>query len=185
MRKTLVVLGLAVFALPGAPARAESSTMGESLTRAEDPNPIVDSRTGVTADSVSASPYAPFQQQVLALVNHNRQRAGCEPLTLDMRLIRAANRHAADMARREYFDHETPGGRSAGERVAGAGYSWSKYSENIAKGQDSPFQVVRAWMDSPGHRRNILDCSLDEMGVGLAVSSDRTPYWVQDFATPR
>ncbi|SDS23064.1 CAP domain-containing protein [Actinoplanes derwentensis] len=172
MRKPLVVLGLAVGLLLGAPAWAGV-------------DPIVASRTGVTADSVSSSPLAPFQQQVLALVNQNRRRAGCGALTLDQRLIAAANRHAADMARREYFDHESPGGRDVGERVTGAGYSWSRYSENIAKGQDSPFQVVNAWMDSPGHRRNILDCALDEMGTGLAVASDRTTYWVQDFASPR
>lgn len=172
MRKPLVVLVLAGCAL-GSPAWAGGD------------DPIVASRTAVTAESVSSSPAAPFQQQVLALVNHHRRKAGCGPLTLDARLILAANRHAADMARREYFEHESPGGRDPGERVTGAGYAWSRYSENIARGQASPFQVVSAWMDSPGHRKNILDCALDEMGTGLAMASDRTPYWVQDLASPR
>ncbi|HWS38605.1 MAG TPA: CAP domain-containing protein [Actinoplanes sp.] len=178
MRKPLVALGLAGCSLLGPAVAAGSPAWAGS----EDP--MVASRTVVTAESVSSSPAAPFQQQVLALVNHNRRKAGCGPLTLDARLILAANRHAADMARREYFEHESPGGRDPGERVTGAGYSWSRYSENIARGQASPYQVVSAWMGSPGHRKNILDCALDEMGTGLAVSSNRTPYWVQDFASP-
>ncbi len=151
---------------------------------ADEGDPAVGSRTAVTAASVSASPSAPFQQQVLALVNWNRRKHGCGPLTLDQRLISAANRHAADMARRDYFDHESPGGRDAGDRVTGAGYAWSRYGENIAKGQDSPYEVMVAWLRSPAHRKNILDCQLDEMGTGLAVEG-RTAYWVQDFASPR
>lgn len=173
MRKPVVVFGLvacSVLAVPGAAGAA--------------PDLLASSRTSVTADSVSASPSAPFQQQVLALVNYNRRKHGCGEITLDQRLISAANRHAADMARRDYFDHESPGGRDAGERVSGAGYAWSRYGENIAKGQDSPYDVMVAWLSSPAHRKNILDCRLDEMGTGLAVS-DGTPYWVQDFATPR
>ncbi|MDI6100023.1 CAP domain-containing protein [Actinoplanes sp. NEAU-A12] len=143
------------------------------------------SRKEISAASVAPGLQAPVQQQVLALVNQHRRRAGCEPLTLDRRLVAAANRHAADMARRGYFDHESPGGDRAGSRVTDAGYVWSRYGENIAKGQESPYRVMTDWMESPGHRENILDCRLDQMGVGLALDSGDTPYWVQDFATPR
>ncbi|MFD1369525.1 CAP domain-containing protein [Actinoplanes sichuanensis] len=148
-------------------------------------DPIVASRTAVTSASVAPGPQSPVQQQVLALVNQERKEAGCDPITLDRRLIQAANRHASDMARRGYFDHESPAGEKAGSRVTGAGYPWRRYGENIAKGQDSPFRVMADWMRSPGHRENILDCRLDQMGVGLALAADDTPYWVQDFATPR
>jgi uncharacterized protein YkwD len=148
-------------------------------------DPIVASRTAVTAASAAPGPQSPVQQQILALVNQNRKEAGCDPITLDRRLIEAANRHAADMARRGYFDHESPAGEKAGSRVTGAGYTWKRYGENIAKGQASPFRVMTDWMKSPGHRENILDCRLDQMGVGLALAADDTPYWVQDFATPR
>ncbi|MBM2620191.1 CAP domain-containing protein [Actinoplanes sp. LDG1-06] len=141
-------------------------------------------RQAVTSRDVSASPGAPVQQRVLGLINQNRRRGGCHSLTLDRRLIEAANDHAADMARRDYFDHQSPNGDSAGDRVSEAGYRWKRYGENIARGADSAYEVVNGWMNSPTHRRNILDCRLHQMGIGLAISGDRTPYWVQDFATP-
>ncbi|GAA0444582.1 hypothetical protein Aca07nite_53740 [Actinoplanes capillaceus] len=195
MRKPSVVLGVGTLALVAggfaarAPVTAPAAvSYGETLTgRGAAPagDPISASRTVVTAASVSSSPQAPVQQQVLALANQHRRAAGCEPLSLDRRLIEAANRHAADMARRGYFDHESPRGVMAGSRVTDAGYAWSRYGENIARGQDSPYRVVTDWMESPGHRRNILDCRLDQTGVGLALSSGGTPYWVQELATHR
>jgi uncharacterized protein YkwD len=146
---------------------------------------IAAAKRDVSPSSVSTSPSAPLQQQVLSLVNQNRRRGGCDDLSLDRRLILAAYEHAADMARRGYFAHESPNGDRAGERVEEAGYHWRRYGENIARGQDSAYEVVDGWMHSPEHRENILDCQLDQMGIGLAFSPDRTPYWVQDFATPR
>ncbi|MFC7531054.1 CAP domain-containing protein [Actinoplanes sp. GCM10030250] len=148
-------------------------------------DPLAAARTAVSASSVSASPSAPVQQQVLALVNRNRRSHGCGPLSADRRLIEAANRHAADMAQRGYFDHEDPRGDRAGSRVSRAGYDWKRYGENIARGQNTPYEVVTDWMNSPEHRENILDCRMDEVGLGLAFSRGDTPYWVQDFATPR
>jgi len=146
--------------------------------------PAASANRDVTPGSVSGSLNAPVQRQVLALVNENRRRGGCDGLTLDRRLIVAANRHAADMARRGYFAHRSPNGEGAGDRVEDAGYDWSRYSENIARGQDSPAEVVNGWMNSPGHRENIMDCRLHQMGVGLAFDRENTAYWVQDFATP-
>lgn len=145
---------------------------------------ITAAREDVTAADVSSSPSAPVQQQVLALVNQSRRRGGCDELSLDRRLIDAANEHAADMARRDYFAHESPNGDGAGDRVREAGYRWKRYGENIARGADSAYEVVDGWMHSPEHRENIMDCRLRQMGVGLALAGDRTPYWVQDFATP-
>jgi uncharacterized protein YkwD len=138
----------------------------------------------VTTGSVSTSPAAPVQQQVLGLVNENRRRGGCDDLSLDRRLIMAAQGHAADMARADYFAHESRNGEGAGDRVTDEGYRWKRYGENIARGVDSPYEVVDGWMHSPAHRENIMDCSLRQMGIGLAFDGDRTPYWVQDFATP-
>lgn len=139
----------------------------------------------VSPTSVSTNPSAAVQQQVLALVNQNRRKGGCGDLSLDRRLIFAAYGHAVDMARRGYFAHESLNGDGAGDRVSEAGYRWQRYGENIARGQDSPYDVVDGWMHSPEHRENIMDCKLHQMGIGLAFSPDRTPYWVQDFATPR
>lgn len=141
-------------------------------------------RDVTTAQALSTDPGGDVQQQALRLVNEHRRRGGCDDLTADRRLIVAANRHAADMAGNGYFAHEDFHGDRAGERVRAAGYEWSRYGENIARGQDSVYEVVDGWMHSPEHRENIMDCRLHEVGLGLAFSPDRTPYWVQDFATP-
>jgi uncharacterized protein YkwD len=145
---------------------------------------VAAAKQNVTASDISESPSAPVQQQILSLINGNRREHGCGGVTLDRRLIEAANGHAADMARHDYFAHESRNGQGAGDRVTDAGYNWKHYGENIARGVDSPYEVVNGWMHSPEHRHNILDCTLDQMGVGLAISGDRTIYWVQDFATP-
>jgi uncharacterized protein YkwD len=140
----------------------------------------------VTGADVSTSPRSPVQRQILALINRDRRRHGCGRVRLDRRLIDAASAHAADMARHHYFAHRSRDGRGAGDRVTHAGYRWRHYGENIARGVDSPYAVVDGWMHSPEHRHNILDCSLEQMGIGVAVAGDRyrTVYWVQDFGTP-
>ncbi len=152
----------------------------------ERPKPVRQAaQQDVSPATGAGSVSSPVQQQALALVNDNRRRGGCGELTLDRRIIEAANRHAADMARRGYFAHRSPSGTDAGDRVHDAGYEWSRYGENIARGQDSVHEVVDGWMHSPEHRENIMDCDLHQMGMGLAFASDRTPYWVQNFATPQ
>ncbi|MFD0524721.1 CAP domain-containing protein [Paractinoplanes durhamensis] len=146
---------------------------------------LATAREDVTRADVSSNPNARMQQQVLALVNQNRRRGGCDSLSVDRRLIEAANEHAADMARRDYFAHESPNGDGSGDRMREAGYQWKRYGENIARNVHSPYEVVDGWMHSPAHRENIMDCRLNQMGVGLAIDRDHTTYWVQDFATPR
>jgi uncharacterized protein YkwD len=167
------------------PAQQQADRQKPSAERPMKADTLAAAQQDVSPASVSDSVNAPVQRQVLALVNENRRRGGCDALTLDRRLIAAANRHAADMARRGYFAHESPSGDRAGERVQDAGYRWSRYGENIARGQDNPAEVMDGWMHSPEHRENIMDCDLHQMGIGLAFASDRTPYWVQDFATPQ
>jgi uncharacterized protein YkwD len=169
---------------PASPRPAGQDDRHHPAAQRPDADAVAASHRDVTADSVSTDPSAPVQQQVLALVNENRERGGCPDVSLDRRLILTAQGHAADMAKRDYFAHESPDGQGAGERVSDAGYRWSRYGENIARGQDSPYEVVDGWMHSPEHRENIMDCRLDEMGIGLAFDGERTPYWVQDFATP-
>jgi len=178
----------AAAAEPG-PARedqADEEPAADKPARGERPNTFSAAQGDVTtAQAMSTDPRGSVQTQALNLVNENRRRGGCDNLTVDRRLIVAANRHAAEMARRGYFAHEDTRGERAGDRVQDAGYRWSRYGENIARGQDSVFEVVNGWMRSPEHRENIMDCGLREVGVGLAFAADRTPYWVQDFATPQ
>jgi uncharacterized protein YkwD len=121
---------------------------------------------------------------VLNLVNQERAKAGCNALTADSRLAKAAKAHSADMAARNYFDHSTPEGVTSDVRVTNAGYRWSAVGENIAFGQKDSASVMAAWMNSAGHRANILNCNYRNLGVGLAYNPSRTPYWTQDFGTP-
>jgi uncharacterized protein YkwD len=166
--------------------RSDEEPAADKPARGAGPNAFSAAQRDVTtAQAMSTDPHGSVQTQALNLVNENRRRGGCDNLTVDRRLIVAANRHAAEMARRGYFAHEDTRGERAGDRVQDAGYRWSRYGENIARGQDSVFEVVNGWMRSPEHRENIMDCGLREVGVGLAFAADRTPYWVQDFATPQ
>jgi uncharacterized protein YkwD len=142
-------------------------------------------RQKITPGDFSMSLGDPTQRQVLALVNQNRRRGGCGGVALDHRLIVSAYKHAADMARHGYFAHESLAGVGSSDRMWAAGFHWSRYGENIARGPGSAQEAVDGWMNSPAHRENILDCRLREMGIGVAVAGDGTPYWVQDFATPR
>lgn len=125
-----------------------------------------------------------FEDTVLTLVNQERATAGCAKLTKDSRLVKAARGHSADMAARNYFDHTTPEGVTFDKRITNAGYRFSRAAENIAAGQSSPASVMDAWMNSSGHRANILNCKLTNLGVGLIYSTGGRPYWTQDFGTP-
>lgn len=140
-----------------------------------------------TARPVETTPQqAPgsVQEQALELVNRERRQAGCAELTVDRRLIAAANTHAADMAALGYLKHRDADGNRVGERVTAAGYPWSRVGENLARGPATVYDVVDGWMNSSVARAAILDCGFGQVGVGLARASDDTPYWVQVFATP-
>jgi uncharacterized protein YkwD len=137
---------------------------------------------GQPADGTAAGTTA-AEAAVLVLVNQERAKANCGPLSADARLTAAARAHSADMAGRGYFAHDTPDGVGVGTRVTGAGYRWSAVGENIAQGQQTPAAVMQAWMNSPGHRANILNCRFSNIGIGLARPG-RSPLWTQDFGTP-
>ncbi|MFI0370281.1 CAP domain-containing protein [Actinomadura sp. 1N219] len=116
---------------------------------------------------------------VVSLTNAERAKAGCRPLHVDQRLVTAARRHSADMAANGYFDHTSRNGDSPWKRMEDAGYP-SPGAENIAKGYSTAAAVMKGWMDSPGHRANILNCDLRAIGVGKASGSGG-PLWTQDF----
>ncbi len=130
---------------------------------------------------------ATYQAQVLSLVNKHRRAAGCRDLVNNSALASAAQAHASDMARNNYFSHTSRNGTSFTTRITNAGYRYSRAAENIAAGYRTPETVVAGWMQSPGHRANILDCRLTQSGVGYAYNSASRygSYWVQDFGTPR
>ncbi len=125
--------------------------------------------------------------QVVTLTNAERAKAGCGPLAVDATLTSVAQAHSQDMATHNYFDHNSQNGRTPFDRMTAAGYRYSTAAENIAAGQRTPQDVMTGWMNSPGHRANILNCALKEIGVGYATasSSQYGVYWTQDFGTPR
>jgi uncharacterized protein YkwD len=126
-------------------------------------------------DEESGDSASRFIAGVLELTNDERRDAGCADLAPDTRLARAAQAHAVDMAENDYFAHESEDGTRFDTRIRAEGYS-RPAGENIAKGQTSANQVVREWMASPPHRRNIENCAFTTIGVGY---DDH--YWVQDF----
>lgn len=121
--------------------------------------------------------------EVVELVNAERAKAGCAPLTINDKLMTAAQRHSQDQADHQRMSHDGSDGSDVGERLDRVGYAWRAYGENVAWNQRTPAAVMDAWMNSPGHRANILNCSFTEIGVGVATSNG--PYWTQDFGTPR
>ena len=120
--------------------------------------------------------------RIVQLVNAERSKVGCSALTLNTTLSKVAQAHSQDMALHQNMSHTGSDGSSPGDRITGAGYTWSTYGENVAYGYASPEQVMAAWMASPGHKANILNCAFKEIGVGLAQPGS---YWTQDFATAR
>lgn len=132
---------------------------------------------------------AAVRREMLARVNAIRKQHGLRALGGDALLDRAAQGHAEDMLKRSYFAHQSPSGETARERIRATGYKYQTIGENIAFGQTSVEEVVETWMDSPGHRRNILNKDFTELGVGLAMGRDSSGHhrtlWVQNFGTPR
>ncbi|MEU5539745.1 sigma-70 family RNA polymerase sigma factor [Streptomyces sp. NPDC020362] len=151
-------------------------------TKKSTPAPVRSPRPTQTPSAAPQTQSAPAGTvaQVVALVNKERAATGCGPLAENAQLDKAAQGHSDDMAARNFFDHTNPDGADPGQRITAAGYRWSTYGENIAMGQQTPQAVMDSWMNSPGHRANILNCSFKDIGVGVHKGSGG-PWWTQDF----
>ncbi|WTU55637.1 CAP domain-containing protein [Streptomyces sp. NBC_00056] len=182
-------------ATPRAPRTTASSSAPRTSESPRAPRTTASPAAPRTTASYSAprttvSPSAPATTapesgdaaRVLTLVNNERSKAGCTPLTMNAKLTKAAQEHSKDMASHQNMSHTGSDGSSPDDRITRAGYSWSSYGENVAYGYATPEKVMAAWMSSPGHKRNILDCSFKEIGIGLAQPNS---YWTQDFGTAR
>jgi hypothetical protein len=130
---------------------------------------------------------ADFESEVIELVNLEREACNCglHPLRYNQELTVAARRHSQDMGDRNYFSHTTPKPEEIkfNERITDAGYNYQTCGENIAAGYATPEAVVDGWMNSDGHRDNILDPDYCDIGVGYAAvnGSQYYHYWTQDF----
>lgn len=119
-----------------------------------------------------------YASQVVALVNAERAKYGLSALKVDSRVQQAAQVRAKETV--QSFSHTRPNGSSFSTALTEAGVSYTRSGENIAYGQSTPQQVVQAWMNSPGHRANILNENFTTIGVGYTVSGG-TAYWAQLF----
>jgi uncharacterized protein YkwD len=125
-----------------------------------------------------------FVQRVVALTNQMRAEAGCPALHLSPALTEAALTHSRDMAANDFFDHIGSDGSTSWQRIERMGYRPTTSAENIAVGFATPESVMTAWRNSSGHRQNILNCALTEIGVGYVYdeTGQYRHYWTQDFA---
>ena len=165
---------------PEKPETPDEGTAGGTAgsTPVEEETPAEDTGSE-PADTVAA-----YEQEVFDLVNQIREENGLEPFVYNETLAETARAHSQDMIDRDFFDHYNPDGKSPFDRMRDNGLSYSMAAENIAVGYPSPEAVVEGWMNSEGHRANILG-GCEELGVGLALGGSYGYYWTQCFATVR
>ncbi|MGW7384352.1 CAP domain-containing protein [Streptomyces sp. NPDC054794] len=128
---------------------------------------------------VTVSASAAAEAEVLKLVNAERAKVGCSPVSANSSLTELAESFSKDMALRDFFDHTDPDGSTPWDRAAKVGIA-GLGGENIARGQADAAAVMDAWMNSPGHRANILNCDFKTLGVGVHLGAGG-PWWTQDF----
>ena len=122
-----------------------------------------------------------IEEQVLALVNQERKKAGVAPLQMDWELQRVARVKSCDMRDNNYFSHDSPEYGTPFEMMKDFGIKYKTAGENIASGQKTAQQVMNSWLNSAGHRKNILSGSFTHIGVGYCEGGSMSPYWTQQF----
>lgn len=158
---------------------AETET--PAATEPEVNTPVEEEPAAPAEDNNTNTTVSSYEQEVVELVNVERQKAGLPALTLDAEISNIARLKSKDMADNNYFGHQSPTYGSAGNMLSQFGIDWSAWGENIASGQRTPEAVVTAWMNSSGHRANILSSNFSRIGVGYVTNSNGTPYWTQIF----
>lgn len=177
----------------------ESANSNYNLSLSVTPSEVIvlNESTPVPATPVAPAPQSPLAppttnpliDEVVALTNSYRIQEGLQPLTLNINLSNAAQAHSTDMAVSDFFSHTGSNGTTVGVRTATAGYGSPYVGENIAAGYITAEEVVRGWMNSPGHRENILNPNYLEIGVGYHYLANDTgeinynTYWTQNFGT--
>ena len=131
------------------------------------------------------SEFDEWAQRVLVLTNNERIKRNLGILRWDDTLAELAVKHCTDMAERGYFAHDTPEGVTPFDRMKAAGVSYYIAGENVAAGQYSPENVVKEWMESEGHRANILNPDFTRIGIGVVKGGSYGIYWAQEFTRPK
>ena len=125
-----------------------------------------------------------YEKEVVRLVNIEREKRGLQKLTLNAQICKVARIKSQDMINKKYFSHTSPTYGSPFRMMESFGIRFSAAGENIAYGQKTPAEVMKTWMNSPGHRENILSKTYTQIGVGLATSKTGVKYWTQLFTKP-
>ncbi len=155
-------------AQPKQPTKAEAQPQAEETAQAKE-------QTEQSADNSAVSA---FEKKVVELTNAERTQAGLEPLKLDVELSKVAGDKSLDMQQKNYFSHNSPTYGSPFDMMNQYGIDYRSAGENIAMGQTSPQEVVQGWMNSEGHRKNIMNPSFTHIGVGYVEEGN---YWTQMF----
>ncbi|MFF5640227.1 CAP domain-containing protein [[Kitasatospora] papulosa] len=161
---------------PAATPKKSSSAPATTAPAASKPSSAAPTGKATPSSSPSATS---AQAAVLALVNQERAKVGCSPVTTSAPLTALAQDFSEDMAARDFFGHTDPDGATPWDRASAAGVQ-GLGGENIARGQADAQAVMDAWMNSEGHRANILNCDYKTLGVGVHLGSGG-PWWTQDF----
>lgn len=159
---------------------APTTTVQEPV-KAPAPAPVQEPAKAPAQDQVSApasSAVSAYEQKVVELTNQERAKNGLKPLSLDTELSKVAREKSRDMQSKGYFSHTSPTYGSPFDMMKKFGISYRSAGENIAMGQRTPEEVVNAWMNSSGHRANILNSSYTHIGVGHVATGN---YWTQMF----
>lgn len=149
--------------------------------------PVLLPAPGGTGSPAPAGGSAAVAAEVVERTNAERARAGLRPLAAESRLMEAARIHAEQMAAHQQLSHTVSGARypTMQSRLQAVGYRYSVAAENVAWNQPGAREVMVTWMNSSGHRANLLDAGFTEMGAAMARSARGEPYWIQVFARPR
>jgi uncharacterized protein, YkwD family len=138
--------------------------------------------TGSATKQPTSSQLSAFEKKVVDLTNQERTKAGLSPLKADnAALSKMARDKSADMRDKNYFDHQSPTYGSPFDMMKKYGITYRAAGENIAAGQKTPEEVVNGWMNSPGHRANILNGNYTTIGVGYVSGGSYGSYWTQEF----
>lgn len=148
-------------------------------------NPQINNPNNIIAGSMIKVPdlteIKKNEDEVIRLVNVERTKRGLKPLVKNWQLSRVARIKSEDMRDKNYFSHTSPTYGSPFDMMKKFGFKYFAAGENIAKGQRTPKEVMNSWMNSTGHRNNILNPNFNEIGVGFAKGSNNMTYWTQMF----
>jgi len=157
-----------------------------SLLIADCTIPIAGAAASNTSTSPSPSSFSGTESRIFDLINRQRQRQGLTPVVFNPQLDRMAKIQAENMARFQKMAHTVPDASlpTLKDRARYVGYGYSRLAENVALGYPNAETVVDGWMNSSGHRRNILDGAVVETGIGIARSAAGGIYYCQVFGRP-